>query len=86
MDADRAQAWRLRADGWLHRMEHGREWTNDNLWVEIGNPGTEANENNSVGGWVSAQSKAKRIVWTGRMVPSKRASRHGNLIRVWRKA
>jgi hypothetical protein len=81
----RVQAWKIVADDWLTRMPVGTEWSNDKLYLEIGNPCTGANENNVVGAWVNAQARAGRIERTGQMVKSQRVSRHGNWIAVWRK-
>lgn len=85
LHALRVQEWRSRADEWLNMMPVGREWTNDSLYIEIGNPASEANRNNAVGAWVSAQARAGRISFTGRMMKSRRKSRHSNLVRIWRK-
>ena len=85
LHAARVQHWKLVADAWLERMPAGREFTNDNLWIEIGNPATEANRNNVVGAWVSAKASEGRIEHTGRTIKSARKSRHGNRVGVWRK-
>lgn len=85
LNAARIQTWKLTADAWLERMPVGREFTNDNLWVEIGNPCSGANENNVVGAWVRKMSREGRIEHTGRSVKSARKSRHGNRVGVWRK-
>ena len=81
----RVQAWKVVANDWLERMTPGREWTNDDLYMEIGNPCTGANENNVVGAWTNAQARAWKIERTGEMRKSQRVSRHGNWIAVWRK-
>ncbi len=83
--AARVQAWKLTADAWLERMPVGREFTNDDLWVEIGNPDTKANRNNVVGAWIQSKARAGRIGHTGRTVKSERKSRHANRVGVWRK-
>jgi len=85
LHAARVQEWKLVAEAWLERMTPGREFTNDNLWVEIGNPATDVNRNNVVGAWMKQKAREGRIEHTGRSVKSARKSRHGNRVGVWRK-
>jgi len=85
LHAARVQTWKLTAEGWLERMPVGRMFTNDNLYVEIGNPSSEQNRNNVVGAWIAAKAREGRIEHTGRSVKSSRKSRHANRVGVWRK-
>jgi hypothetical protein len=85
LHAARVQTWKLTAEGWLERMPPGRLFTNDNLYVEIGNPSSEQNRNNVVGAWIAAKAREGRIEHTGRSVKSSRKSRHANRVGVWRK-
>lgn len=83
--AQRVQLWKDAALSWLRGIEHGREFTADDLVAEVGLPDRGVARNNVVGAFFGAQSKLRLIVWTGRFAKSERVIGHGNLQRVWRR-
>ena len=83
---DRVSQWKVDATAWLESQWAGVEFTADDLVSVVGLPDEGINRNNVVGAWMSGQSKAGRIIWTGRFRKSARVVRHGNQQRVWRKA
>lgn len=87
--AQRVQQWRLIAEEWLREMPGGTEFTADTMIAAIGlpdGPTQGQNRNNVIGARLSAWSKSRAIVFTGRFHRSERPERHGNGQRVWRKA
>lgn len=82
--ASRVQSWQESADHWLS-MQATCEFTADDLVKAVGLPSRGANQNNSVGAWISAQAKQRRIVFTGRFSKSERKDRHIGLQRIWAK-
>jgi hypothetical protein len=83
--AQRAQAWRARAEAWLDDVPSGAIFTADELVETAGLPDVGTNRNNAVGALFSAWSKAGRIAATGNFVVSERKVRHGAPHREWRK-
>lgn len=80
-NASRVQHWKELAEKYLFSRPKGTEFTADDLINHIGVP--DETKNNVVGAWFNAQSKKRKITFTGRMKKSERVSRHTGLMRVW---
>jgi len=82
--ADRVQAYKTAAWEWISDQRRGMEIAADDLTLAIGVPDEGANRVNVIGALFSAWAKAGLIVFTGRIRPSDRISRHKGFQRVWR--
>lgn len=84
LHAERVAEWKRQAGRWLDDQPQGRLFTADTLVDAVGKPDTGQGRNNAIGAWIGAQSKGKRIEFTGRLSKSDRVEGHGNLQKLWR--
>lgn len=84
LHAERVAVWKTRAGDWLDEQPEGLLFTADDLVAAIGLPDSGVARNNAVGAWISAQSQAGRIEFSGEFRKSRRVEGHGNLQRLWR--
>jgi hypothetical protein len=81
-------SWRDRAFDQMRVLAAPKEdFTSDDLLEVVGVP-DETNApnavNNQIGTVFKQAARMGMIVFTGRVVPSKRPTRHGSMIKVWR--